>query len=140
MTVKKNYFIDNKRFITLLDEFKESKVLSEELGKIFVEMTQHLLFSKQFINYSEDWKAEMESDALFNCCRYAGTFDKTKSSNPFAYFTRTIINGFIMRIKKEKKTNLREEDLRKMAYEEFLLDNNLRNDSSEKESDGWNGD
>ena len=129
MTIKKKYFVNNDEFLILLDEYKETKVLTEKLGKIFVDMTKNLLFSRQFINYSDDWKAEMESDAVFNCCRYAGTFDKSKSSNPFAYFTRTIINAFIMRIKKEKKGNQKEEILKKQAYDEFLQREGLYVDS-----------
>ena len=134
MTIKKKYFVNNEEFLILLDEYKETKVLSEELGKIFVDMSKNLLYSRQFINYSDDWKAEMQSDALFNLCRYAGTFDKTKSSNPFSYFTRTIINAFIMRIKKEKKGNFKEEVLRKQAYGEFLQREGLY-DSNKEHSD-----
>jgi hypothetical protein len=131
MTIKKKYFVNNTEFLVLLDEYKETKVLTEKLGKIFVDMTKNLLFSRQFINYSDDWKAEMQSDALFNLCRYAGTFDRTKSSNPFAYFTRTIINAFIMRIKKEKKGNMNIEKIRKQAYDEFLQRENLYIDSQD---------
>lgn len=125
MTIKKNYFVKNDEFLRLLEEFKETKVLTDELGKVFVTMAKNMLFSKQFINYSDDWKAEMESDALFNCCRYAGTFDTQKGSNPFAYFTRLIINAFIMRINKEKKKNSKEEELKTMAFDEFLTGNGL---------------
>lgn len=131
MTIKKKYFVNNDEFLKLLDEYKETKVLSEKLGKIFVDMSKNLLYSRQFINYSDDWKAEMQSDALFNLCRYAGTFDRTKSSNPFAYFTRTIINAFIMRIKKEKKGNMNEEKIRNQAYDEFLQREGLYVDSQD---------
>lgn len=131
MTIKKKYFVNNDEFLKLLDEYKETKVLTEKLGKIFVDMTKNLLFSRQFINYSDDWKSEMQSDALFNLCRYAGTFDRTKSSNPFAYFTRTIINAFIMRIKKEKKGNMNAEKIRNQAYDEFLQREGLYMDSQD---------
>lgn len=135
MTIKKKYFVNNDEFLKLLDEYKETKVLSEELGKIFVDMSKNLLYSRQFINYSDDWKAEMQSDALFNLCRYAGTFDRTKSSNPFAYFTRTIMNAFIMRIKKEKKGNINQEKIRNQAYDEFLQREGLYENSDDHESE-----
>ena len=135
MTIKKKYFVNNEEFLKLLDEYKETKVLSEKLGKIFVDMSKNLLYSRQFINYSDDWKAEMQSDALFNLCRYAGTFDRTKSSNPFAYFTRTIMNAFIMRIKKEKKGNINQEKIRNQAYDEFLQREGLYENSDDHESE-----
>lgn len=120
MAIKKKYFVENDEFLRLLEDFKETKVLSNALGQVFLTMTENLLFSKQFINYSDDWKAEMQSDSIFNCCRYAGTFDVNKGSNPFAYFTRLIINAFIMRINKEKKRNIKEEEIRSMAHVEFM--------------------
>ena len=91
----KKKFVDNVKFLELLKEYQKTKIICEGLGKIFTEMAEHLAYSRQFINYSEHWKTEMKSDAIFNCCRYLGNFDTVERDNPFAYFTTVMINAFI---------------------------------------------
>lgn len=122
---KKKFYVDNVNFIRLLDEYKKTRVFSDELGELFYLIAKNLSYSRQFINYSESWKNEMISDALYNFCRYAGTFNSEKSQNPFAYFTTVAINAFIMRIKKEKFRNLQDSSVREELYSEFLNDYKL---------------
>lgn len=93
--------------------------MSEELGKIFVTMANNLAFSRQFINYSIDWKNDMKSDAIFHCVKYVGTFNIEKGQNPFAYFTTVIINAFIQRIKKEKLGHERIDMIKDRIWKDF---------------------
>lgn len=118
--IDKKKYVTNEHLLKLLKEYKETKVISEELGESFFLIAHNLSYSRQFINYSESWKNEMISDALYNFCRYVGTFNVEKGVNPFAYFTQIAINAFIMRIKKEKFHNIKEEKIREELYDNFL--------------------
>lgn len=139
MTKKTRFFVENVEFLKLLKQFKEEGEVSNELAQIFIKMVDNLIYARQFINYSDDWKAEMKSDALYNCIRYAGSFKESKGMNPFAYYTRTIINAFIMRIKKEKTKDLREDKIRRDAYTEFLNEYGLSNNlNCENEDNDYN--
>jgi len=120
----KNY-VDNETFLQLLKNCESKYNISEELGKVFMLIAKNVAFSKQFINYSDSWKSEMISDALYNCCRYVKTFNPAKGDNPFAYFTGVIRNAFIMRIKMEKFKNVKDDLIRGEVYNEFLQDYRL---------------
>lgn len=138
MTKKTKFFVDNKEFLEELEKFKENKEISDNLAAIYIKMVENLLYSRQFINYSEDWKAEMKSDAIYNCVRYTKSFNTEKGMNPFAYYTRTIINAFIMRIKKEKTNDMREDKIRKEAYTEFLNEYGLSDSTNFDEDNDYN--
>lgn len=98
-------YVDNKRFLELLIEYKKtgSRKAYNEIGKIFRLIAINILNKPSFINYTQDRKDEMISEATFVMCRYAHLFDENKSSNPFAYFTRYAYNAFYLYFKKNKK-------------------------------------
>lgn len=131
-------FVNNPEFLELLHDYKRTGVISERLGEIFILMTNKLIISGNFVNYTEDWKQEMKSDAIYNCCRYVGTFDTNIGTNPFAYFTSTIIRSFLMRMKKEKKMDGNEKEVKMQMYNSFLdaygMSHNSGNDNN------YNGD
>lgn len=121
---KNKFYVDNKQFLELLIEYKKTGVFSEDLGEIFFAIVKHLAYSRQFINYSETWKNEMISDALYNIIRYARGYDLERK-NPFAYFSTVTINAFIARIKKEKFSSFKESENRKYLYDSFLTEYKL---------------
>lgn len=113
--------IEDDKFISLIDDYKKTNTMSEELGKLFLSMASRLTLSKNFIFYTSDWKDGMISDALYNCCRYADRFKTTKSNNPQAYFSRAIKRSFIGFIKKEQKDTRMHEVLTENAMMDYLL-------------------
>jgi hypothetical protein len=116
-------YIDNEEFLELIKGYKKQippRIISEELGEMFKKIADNVAYDRKFINYTDEWKNEMKSDALFNCCRYIDTFDPNKSKNPFAYFTMVIINAFKMRIKKEKFQLQKDRVIKEEIYNEFL--------------------
>jgi len=120
---KKRQYVDNKHMLKLVKEFKKQakpKIISEELGGMLKLIVDNMAYHCKFINYTDEWKNEMKSDALFNCVRYLDTFDPKKSKLPFAYFTRVTINAFKMRIKKEKFQLHKDSVIRTEIYNEFL--------------------
>ena len=105
-------YIDNEKFYDELVEYKkiclEAKELnlvkptaSNYIGKCILDLAMNYSYKPSFINYT--YKDQMVSDAIEACIKYVSSFDPEKSKNPFAYFTTTCHNAFILRIRKEKK-------------------------------------
>ena len=112
----KKEFINNKEFYALLVNYKntadethpefdliKNKEIHNKLGEIFLLMVDKFQYHHWYVNYTADWKAEMSSEAIYNCCRYFRNFDVEKNNNPFAYFTRVIWNSYQQMLNKERK-------------------------------------
>ena len=106
------HYVDNKKFLEAMKEWKEECREAEEMGEekprvsnyigeCFLKIANGLSFRPNFINYT--YKQEMISDGIENCLQYLHNFNPDKSNNPFAYFTQIIYYAFIRRIQKEKK-------------------------------------
>jgi len=98
-------YVNNKEFLKLLIAYKQTgkRTTYNKIGKIFRLIAINILNKPNFINYTQDRKDEMISEATFTMCRYAHLFDENKSNNPFAYFTRYAYNSFYLYFKKQKK-------------------------------------
>jgi len=102
---KKNaVYINNKFFYEMLKEYKYSKSrrILNILGKEFLKMAEHIVKKPNFINYTQDRKNEMISDATFFMVKYIDTYD-IKRKNPFAFFSQIAFNAFKQNINKNKK-------------------------------------
>lgn len=97
-------YVNNKKFHALLIEYREtrSKKVFEEIGKDFLLISRNLLNRASFINYTQDRKDEMVSDAVFYMCKYIDKYDITRN-NPFAYFTMIARHAFLQNINKYSK-------------------------------------
>ena len=100
-------YVNNKKFLKLLKEYKEteSKKVYNEIGKNFILIAENLLNKTNFINYTQDRKDEMISDATYTMCRYIKLYKTEKSNNPFSYFTRIAYNCFRQNLNYHKKLN-----------------------------------
>ena len=109
---KEANYIDNKKFLQALIDYKETCKIAEEsnkdtpivteyLGECFIKISTHLSYKMNFINYT--FKDDMISDGIENCLVAVRKFDPTKSENPFAYFTQIVFYAFVRRIQKEKR-------------------------------------
>ena len=109
---EKPHYVDNKKFLEAMTEFRLKVITAEEKGKkrpmvtnyigeCFLKIANHLSFRPNFINYT--FRDDMISDGIENCLQYMDNFNPEKSKNPFAYFTQIIYYAFIRRIQKEKK-------------------------------------
>lgn len=87
-----------------LKEYQKSKsrVAYEKLGEMFLLIAQNYLNNTNFINYTQDRKDDMVSEALVVMLKYIDDFDITRT-NPFAYFTRITFHSFLQTIKRFKK-------------------------------------
>ena len=97
-------YVDNQNFRELLIEYRNggSKKIYEQIGRDFLLISQNLLNKSNFINYTQDRKDEMISDAVFYMCRYIDKYDVTRD-NPFAYFTMIARNAFLQNINNYSK-------------------------------------
>ncbi len=109
---QKPHYVNNKKFLEAMTEYRELRIKAEETGKprpqvtnyigeCYLKIANHLSYRPNFINYT--YRDDMISDGIENCLQYMDNFDPEKSKNPFAYFTQIIYYAFIRRIQKEKK-------------------------------------
>lgn len=75
-----------------------------EIGKIFLLIAKRFLNKSNLINYSQDRKDEMVSDAVFYMCKYIDRFNLERK-NPFSYFTTTARNACLQYLNSRKKRN-----------------------------------
>ena len=138
----KPHYVDNKKFLEAMIEYKERCRVAEEKGKTkpdvtnyigecFLKIANHLSFRPNFINYT--YRDDMISDGIENCLQYMSNFNPEKSNNPFAYFTQIIYYAFIRRIQKEKKQMLVKSKLIANAGIENMMDS-LAGDDTQYQS------
>ena len=110
--VRKQHYVNNKTLYEEMVKFKEKTQKATEkgeslpqipryVGECFLLICNKLSTKPNFMGYS--YRDEMVSDAIENCVSAVHSFDPSKSTNPFAYFTQIAWNAFIRRITKEKK-------------------------------------
>ena len=155
----KPHYVDNKKFLIAMTEYRELRIKAEEegkkrpqvtnyIGECYLKIANHLSYRPNFINYT--YRDDMISDGIENCLQYMDNFDPEKSKNPFAYFTQIIYYAFIRRIQKEKKqqevkqkmiANFGEEQMMDQldgddtVYQSQMLEFLRRNSKEETEAD-----
>ena len=156
---QKPHYVDNKKFLVAMTEYRELRIKAEEegkkrpqvtnyIGECYLKIANHLSYRPNFINYT--YRDDMISDGIENCLQYMDNFDPEKSKNPFAYFTQIIYYAFIRRIQKEKKqqevkqkmiANFGEEQMMDQldgddtVYQSQMLEFLRRNSKEETEAD-----
>ena len=83
----------------------------EKIGKRFLLIARNYINKPLYINYSDDWKDDMISEAVYDMVRYIHNYNielmdeylaKNKTPDPFAYFSQYAYHG-VMRFLGEKK-------------------------------------
>jgi len=127
---KGKHYVDNKKFLSAMIEWKEKCEIAEQndkqippvtnyIGECFLKIATHLSYRPNFINYT--YRDDMISDGIENCLQYVRNFNPEKSNNPFAYFTQIIYYAFLRRIAKEKKqSHVKNKSIEKNAYESYV--------------------
>ena len=128
---QKPHYVDNKKFLIAMTDYRESRIKAEEegqkrpqvtnyIGECYLKIANHLSYRPNFINYT--YRDDMISDGIENCLQYMDNFDPEKSKNPFAYFTQIIYYAFIRRIQKEKKQQQVKQKMIANFGEENMMD------------------
>ena len=128
---QKPHYVDNKKFLQAMVEYRNLRIKAEEeskkrpqvtnyIGECYLKIANHLSYRPNFINYT--YRDDMISDGIENCLQYMDNFDPEKSKNPFAYFTQIIYYAFIRRIQKEKKQQQVKQKMIANFGEEQMMD------------------
>lgn len=108
----KAYYVDNAKFLEAIVDYqaklREARELGKEkpqmpnyLGMCFLNIAERFSHGHSFRNYR--FREDMVADAVMYCVKYVESFDPSRSSNPFSYFTQTVYHTFLREIAKEKK-------------------------------------
>jgi len=115
---KKHHYVCNKTFYSYLvrrDELKKSEEdpsvhakemdrLYEKLGDILLKIATEFCKRPSFMNYTQDRKDELISDATYAMLQGLNKFDlRYANKNAFAYFTKITWNSFKQTMNSFKK-------------------------------------
>jgi len=111
-----NHYVTNDEILEEMDDYKESGVISNKLGGIFIKISSGLASKGSYAGYT--WKRDMINEAVYTCIRYAHNFDtkKLNKSNAFGYFNMICYHSFLNYIKKQKKHSKIKDILFNNAY------------------------
>lgn len=101
---EKKQYCSNKEMIAELQRYKDTGVMSENLGKMFIDIANKLSGHTNFRYYNNNIKDELISCAIHRLVANAHKFDlERKNANAFAYFTQVAWNAFVMACKQYYK-------------------------------------
>ena len=109
---QRNNYIDRDQLHQLMCDYKDTGKISEQLGKMFMIMTDHILGHSNFRNYTADIKEEMRSHALLLLVKYSHNCDayQRDARQVFNYLSTVIFNAFKQTLHKYyKHMNLKRE-------------------------------
>ena len=99
-------YCKNSDLIKMINKYKETKdpKIKNDIGKSFIQIAERFLRKPSFIDYSEDRKKEMVSDATYYMWRFFKNFDVSRG-NAFAFFTTVAKHAFLQYLNERKKYN-----------------------------------
>lgn len=109
---QRNNYIDRNQLHQLMRDYKDTGIISEWLGKMFMTMTDHILGHSNFRNYTQDVREEMKSHALMLLVKYSHNCDayQRDARQVFNYLSTVIFNAFRQTLQKYyKQLNLKRE-------------------------------
>lgn len=109
--MKTNY-IDRNELHSEMKAYKDTGVISERLGQLFITMADHILGHSNFRNYTQVVREEMKSYALLLLIKYSHNCDayQRDARQTFNYITTIIFNACKQTLQKYyKQLNLKRE-------------------------------
>ena len=83
---KSNQYCSKKEMLAELVKYKETGVISEELGKMFLDIATKIANKSSYYNYTE--KEDWIGDIILRMLEQIDKFDVTHpKANPFGYFS-----------------------------------------------------
>lgn len=100
---EERYYVKNADLLPEIISYKETGVISEELGKMIMAIATN--YSNKGSFYSYTWKDDMVMEGVLTVLKYIHNFspEKQRYPNPFAYCTTIIHNSFLNFLKKQKR-------------------------------------
>ena len=109
---QQNNYIDRNELHSEMKAYKDTGVISERLGQLFITMTDHILGHSNFRNYTQAVREEMRSHALLLLVRYSHNCDayERDARQVFNYLSTVTFNAFKQVLQKYyKNLNLKRE-------------------------------
>ena len=123
-----NYYVKNIDLLNEIVKFKETGIASDELGKMLLNIANHLVTKGNYNKYT--WKKDMVSDSMYVCIRYLRSFNPDKSTNAFSYVTQIVNNAFKAFLKNEKNHSYIKDKCYNRSQDLFDLDEETSCDSA----------
>ena len=109
---QRNNYIDCNELHSEMKAYKDTSVISERLGQLFITITDHILGHSNFRNYTQAVREEMRSHALLLLVRYSHNCDayQRDARQVFNYLSTVIFNACKQTLQKYyKQLNLKRE-------------------------------
>ena len=92
---QRNNYIDRTELHNEMKAYKDTGIISERLGQLFMIMTDHILGHSNFRNYTQDVREEMRSHALLLLVKYSHNCDayQRDARQTFNYITTIVMNA-----------------------------------------------
>ena len=92
---QRNNYIDRTELHSEMKAYKDTGVISERLGQLFITITTHILGHSNFRNYTQDVRQEMKSHALLMLVKYSHNCDayQRDARQTFNYITTVVMNA-----------------------------------------------
>ena len=109
---QRNNYIDCNELHSEMKAYKDTGVISERLGQLFITITDHILGHSNFRNYTQAVREEMKSYALLLLVKYSHNCDayQRDARQVFNYLSTVTFNAFKQILQKYyKQLNLKRE-------------------------------
>ena len=109
---QRNNYIDRNELHSEMKVYKDTGVISERLGQLFITMVDHILGHSNFRNYTQAVREEMKSYALLLLVKYSHNCDayQRDARQVFNYLSTVTFNAFKQVLQKYyKQLNLKRE-------------------------------
>jgi len=135
MNVKKEkvQYCSKKEMMAELIHYKETGIITEHLGKMFIDIATKLANRSSYYNYTE--KQDWIGDIILRMVEQIDKFDVTHpKANPFGYFSLLADRKMWSSIKKLKKNLNLKNELTECLIDELELNPKIHNSKTLRES------
>ena len=120
---KDRFYCTNKELLAELIKWRDSakkvedRIISEELGRMFMALTAKILNRSEFRNYSRELKEDLQGFAWYKLIRGLKNYD-FNFTNPFSWCSTSIFNSYLTCLKKHyKHINIKKDLMQKLLTE-----------------------
>ena len=117
-------YIDPEELRKEIQDYKDTNVMSDTLGKMFIKLANRYASRPNFNRYS--YKDDFIGDAVHRMIQLIDKIDLTHPKcNPFAYLTQQCYWCFVAKINKEKKFQRIKDKLKNHYFDELEHDEGI---------------
>lgn len=102
-------YLSNKELLKEIKLSKEQDQMTDNLARMLQLLCSRFALKGTYRNYS--YNEDMQAAAMTSLVATWRSFDETKYSNPFAYFTQCVYHSFLQMLNKEKRHRITRDKL-----------------------------